>query len=304
MTAPTATSATTATSASSEGLQQPDAARLARDAQDKALVAYRAAVTDEVRLCETIEIPRLFSLVLLDVRITAADQSCRHADQLEGIKLLSELRLRFPFAPVIMLTSSDRATTVQVSRAHGAQFYWLKGKRSARDLVRSMLACDEPSRVHALWARLQALRAATRIVVTRHAAGKQPVKFGLPSKEPTRTFILDELDAVLNLLFLASAPMAPASPLRQRVAAKAILDLCRIQEARLFGLGQEHPAWSSVRDRKEDGLRQGRSRLAHATESPASQDDLWPEALKRAESTIELLEAPLHPVGHKAGVET
>ncbi|MBT4352867.1 response regulator [archaeon] len=73
-----------------------------------------------------------YNLILLDIRLTENDKSLEsyldlnNLDDLTGIKLLKEIKEKFPNLPVIMITASNKSWMYQEIKQRGADGYWVK----------------------------------------------------------------------------------------------------------------------------------------------------------------------------------
>ena len=102
------------------------------------------------------------SVVFLDLRLGSEDEG-RPLEETTGIRLLQELKTDFPYLPVVMMTASQKALSLQQARALGADGYWVKGESSGEQLVATIQRCLKLAKLTTLWKKFRMIEQKTVI---------------------------------------------------------------------------------------------------------------------------------------------
>ncbi len=189
-----------------------------------------------------------FGAVLLDLRLSAAEERERDLRKLSGFEILRYVRQHFAWLPVIVFTASERAISAQTAVELGADGYWTKGVDSALDLVRLLTRCFQLSSASkwrvdlpTLALKLDAFRRQGRFIRRRFMQAAQEGGAGqymwwheVYSKHDQQTRdVLGLLDSLLDVLIRIRLETRPASLEEANLTKVALLQLRLLSERRV-----------------------------------------------------------------------
>jgi len=110
-------------------------------------------------------------IVLLDLRLEPQRDETRKTAELSGIRILKALKDAFPILPIIIMTASERAASVEIVRSLGADAYWTKGISSGAEMRSLLIQAVRLASLNRLWLRLQQVRIKSRMICQKFEAG-------------------------------------------------------------------------------------------------------------------------------------
>lgn len=205
-----------------------------------------------------------YRLVFLDLRLQLPADEHRPVEELTGIRLLGEIKRRFPDLPVIVMTASEKALTAEKARELGADGYWVKGLSDGRHLRQAVLECLKKAELRSVWLDIQKVKRKAEIHCFLWQGGQfVPRPLGL--ENPDRLDIVEWLTESFWLLW--HEPRGPVAPYE-----RVVLNMGRIQEVRYRippDVRRELDDLNVPLPPGERKLRQRRNEVAHARKQPS-----------------------------------
>jgi CheY-like chemotaxis protein len=118
-----------------------------------------------------------FDAVFLDLRLDPVADSGRQPDDVSGLHLLSRIKKFCPVLPVIIITASQKATSLKAVQQAGADAYWIKGKDTGpllREMIEGVIG---KKKLIGQWKRLQQITNKP-VLICKEAIGIKPDPMG------------------------------------------------------------------------------------------------------------------------------
>jgi CheY-like chemotaxis protein len=126
-----------------------------------------------------LEAALLFEIVFLDLRLKPSEDAHLPAAKASGMRILEQMRLLFPAIPVVVMTASEKALSLEQALANGASGYWVKGVSSGAQMREIVSRAVARVKLAPLWAKLQQVLARSYLhgkTLNREQTGFQPFK--------------------------------------------------------------------------------------------------------------------------------
>jgi CheY-like chemotaxis protein len=131
---------------------------ISEEALQKAEGARSRARSISIECRHALEGALPFEMVFLDLRLRPSEDARLPAAKASGMRILQQVHLVFPAIPVVVMTASEKALSLEQAMANGASGYWIKGVSTGaqmRDIVRRAAL---RAKLAPLWTKLQQVR--------------------------------------------------------------------------------------------------------------------------------------------------
>jgi CheY-like chemotaxis protein len=139
-----------------------------------------------------------FGAVFLDLRLKPSEDERLPAARASGMRILEQLRSLLPSIPVVVMTASEKALSLEEALAAGASGYWIKGVSTGAKMREIMRRALLRASLAPLWAKIQ------QVQTRSYLDGKNlnPAQTGFESFRITSQRDLDVIRTLLQDCFV------------------------------------------------------------------------------------------------------
>jgi len=256
-------------------LQDAESSKVSAESDFQAATrALDAAKNNHLQRRNDVKLALPFNVMFLDLRLRPDEDAKLPVADTSGIRILKEhVRKYFPALPVVIMTASEKALSLEQAITAGASGYWIKGVSTGERMRDLVLRAASRARLTPLWTRLQQIR------VRRYLNGKM-LNVGRTEFQPFRITAKEErqiIDTLLEGCFFRVWEHADSAPGLAADFNRAILNLGIVHEIRYKGVqglteADRKNVWTYAKgvEGQDHSLRRLRNDVAHASGSTAA----------------------------------
>ena len=227
-----------------------------------------------------------FETVFLDLRLEPNEDANLPIANVSGIRILKKVRCSFPAVPVIVMTASEKALSLEEALAAGASGYWIKGISTGEQMREIVSRAVTQAKLAPLWIRLQQIRARSYLNGKKLNLNNMNFEPSSIQTSNDQGMIQSLLEDSFSRIWGCTENWGDFNPV--------IMNLGKVHEIRYnvpeeFPIARRHRIWSETTgvEQLDHTVRLRRNEVAHpGPDTPAVTRD---EALELLEYTVDQL---------------